>query len=104
MGSVFISVNKADLDRASKVLEEERSKIGYTKLVSAKNVTKISLVGIGMKNHAGVAATMFETLAEKGINIHVIETSEINTSVLIAEEYTELALRALHTAYGLDTK
>jgi aspartate kinase len=57
-----------------------------------------------MKSHCGVAATMFKTLADKGINIQVIETSEINTSVLIDEEYTELALRALHTAYELDTK
>jgi aspartate kinase len=67
-------------------------------------VAKISLVGAGMRSHPGVAATMFETLAEKKINIQVIETSEINVSVLIAEEYTELALRALHTAYGLDAK
>jgi aspartate kinase len=55
-----------------------------------------------MRSHSGVAATMFQTLAEKGINIQVIETSEINTSVLISDEYTELALRALHSAYGLD--
>lgn len=98
------TVNKNDLERAKKVLESEREKIGYTKLLASGDVTKISLVGVGMRSHAGIAATMFETLAEKGINIQVIETSEINTSVLISEEYTELALRALHTAYGLDEK
>lgn len=98
------TVGKADFDRALKVLNEENGKIGYKNLSSCKEVVKISLVGIGMRNHVGVAATMFETLALKGINILVIETSEINTSVLILDEYTELALRALHTAYGLDSK
>lgn len=68
------------------------------------DVVKVSVVGIGMKSHAGVAQTMFRTLAEKGININVIATSEIKISVLIASEYTELAVRALHTAYGLDQK
>jgi len=96
------TVGKADCERALKVLEDEKNNIGFTRLVSEKNVTKISLVGIGMRSHAGVAALMFETLAEKGINIQVIETSEINTSVLISDEYTELALRALHAAYNLD--
>ncbi len=99
---ISFTVGKSDFDRALKVLEDEQPSIGYTKLTSAKNVAKISLVGLGMRSHVGVAATMFETLAEKGINILVIETSEINTSVLISDEYTELALRALHTAYGLD--
>ena len=63
---------------------------------------KVSVIGVGMRTHAGVAKKMFETLAEKGINIQVISTSEIKVSVLIAEEYTELALRSLHTSYGLD--
>jgi aspartate kinase len=98
------TVAKADFDRALKVLEEEKASIDYKKLLPRKDVAKISLVGMGMRSHAGVAALMFETLAAKGINILVIETSEINTSVLIAEEYVELALRALHTAYGLDSK
>ena len=66
------------------------------------NLVKVSVVGVGMRSHAGVAQTMFTALAEKGINIKVITTSEIKVSVLIDEEYTELALRALHTAYGLD--
>ncbi len=99
---ITFTVGKTDLERALKVLEDEKTNIGFEKVLSAKDVTKISLVGIGMRSHAGVAALMFETLAAKGINIQVIETSEINTSVLIASEYTELALRALHSAYGLD--
>ena len=101
---ITFTVSKNDLDRARAVLEGERTNIGYTKMDAAADVTKISLVGAGMRSHPGVAATMFETLADKKINIQVIETSEINTSVLISEEYTELALRALHTAYGLDVK
>lgn len=101
---ITFTVVKGDYDRTRKVLESEQDKIGYGKLLADTNVTKISLVGVGMRSHAGVAATMFETLAEKKINIQVIETSEISTSVLISEEYTELALRALHTAYGLDGK
>jgi len=98
------TIIKADFDRAMKVLDDEKKSIGYTKISSFTGVSKISLVGMGMRNHVGVAATMFETLSSKGINILVIETSEINTSVLISEEYTELALRALHSAYGLDTR
>ena len=69
---------------------------------SRRNVVKVSVIGVGMRSHAGVAKQMFTALAERGINIQVISTSEIKVSVLIAEEYTELALRGLHTAYGLD--
>jgi aspartate kinase len=65
-------------------------------------VVKLSVIGVGMRSHAGVAQRMFKALAEKGINIQVISTSEIKVSVLVAEDYTELALRALHTVYGLD--
>jgi aspartate kinase len=101
---ITFTVGKADLERTRQVLESERKQIGFAKLVAAADVAKISLVGAGMRSHPGVAAIMFETLAEKKINIQVIETSEINVSVLIAEEYTELALRALHTVYGLDGK
>jgi aspartate kinase len=101
---ITFTVPGNDLDRARKVIDAERSKLSFAKLQTSADVTKISLIGVGMRSHAGVAATMFETLAEKGINIQVIETSEITISVLIAEEYTELALRALHTAYGLDGK
>jgi aspartate kinase len=96
------TVGKADLERAVKVLEARRAELGYGELKPDRNVVKVSVIGVGMRSHAGVAQKMFQTLAEKGINIQVISTSEIKVSVLIAEEYTELALRALHTAYGLD--
>jgi aspartate kinase len=96
------TVGKADLDRTVKVLEEKRAALGFEALKPDANVVKISVIGVGMRSHAGVAQQMFKTLAEKNINIQVISTSEIKVSVLIAEEYTELALRALHTAYGLD--
>jgi aspartate kinase len=96
------TVAKADLERALAVLEQSREQIGFQSLKPDSNVVKISVIGVGMRSHAGVAKEMFQTLADKGINIQVISTSEIKVSVLIAEEYTELALRALHTAYGLD--
>lgn len=97
------TVGRADLDRAVAVLEKGRDAIGYAALKPDSNVVKVSVIGVGMRSHVGVAQQMFQTLAEKGINIQVISTSEIKVSVLIAAEYTELALRALHTAYGLDT-
>jgi aspartate kinase len=96
------TVARADLDRAVAVLEKSRAVLGFTALKPDANVVKISVIGVGMRSHAGVAKQMFQTLADKGINIQVISTSEIKVSVLIAAEYTELALRALHTAYGLD--
>jgi len=96
------TVTKADLDRAVKALEDRRREIGFEKLIPDPSVVKVSVIGVGMRSHAGVALTMFKTLAEKGINIQVISTSEIKISVLIDEQYLELALRALHTAYGLD--
>jgi len=92
----------ADLERAVATLEGKRAELGFDDIRADKNVTKLSVIGVGMRSHAGVAQKMFTTLAEKGINIQVISTSEIKVSVLIAEEYTELAVRALHTAYGLD--
>lgn len=93
---------KADLERAVATLEAIQTELKYKELRSDLNVAKISVIGVGMRSHAGVAQRMFTTLAEKAINIQVISTSEIKVSVLIAEEYTELAVRALHTAYGLD--
>ncbi len=96
------TVTKSDLGRAVKVLEKMRTSLSYGDLISDPNVVKVSVIGVGMRSHAGVAQSMFKTLAEKGINIQVISTSEIKVSVLIAEEYTELAVRSLHTAYGLD--
>ncbi len=96
------TVAKGDLDRAVRVVEEMRDTLGYADLVYDPNVVKVAVIGVGMRSHAGVAQRMFRALAEKGINIQVISTSEIKVSVLIAEEYTELALRALHAAYGFE--
>jgi aspartate kinase len=95
-------VGKAEFDRALKVIEEKCGHLDYTELAGDRNVVKVSEIGVGLRSHAGVAQQMFTALAEKGINIQVITTSEIKISVLIDEAYTELALRALHTAYGLD--
>ena len=96
------TVGRADLPRARAILAEHAERIGSTTVLADPDVAKISVVGVGMRSHAGVANTMFATLAERSINIQVISTSEIKVSVLIAAEYTELAVRALHTAYGLD--
>jgi aspartate kinase len=96
------TVGRADLPRARAALGEIKEQIHYSDLLEDPNVAKISVVGVGMRSHSGVANTMFSALADKAINIQVISTSEIKVSVLIAAEYTELAVRALHTAYGLD--
>jgi len=96
------TVGKSDLPRARGALDATRPQVGYADLLTDPDVAKISVVGVGMRSHAGVASTMFRALADKAINIQVISTSEIKVSVLIAAEYTELAVRALHTAYGLD--
>ncbi len=93
------TVPRGDLPRA---LEAIKADFKDQEIQTATNVSKISVVGVGMRSHAGVANTMFETLASKGINIQVISTSEIKVSVLISEEYTELAVRSLHAAYGLE--
>jgi aspartate kinase len=85
-------------------LEKSRENIAFEEVLTDTNVVKVSAVGIGMRSNAGIAAKMFETLAERGINIHAISTSEIKVSVLIPEEYTELAVRVLHTAFGLDAQ
>jgi aspartate kinase len=96
------TIGRDDLPRVVACLERERERIGFTTLLTDTDVAKISVVGVGMRSHTGIANTMFRTLAERAINIQVISTSEIKVSVLIAEDYTELAVRALHTAYGLD--
>jgi aspartate kinase len=96
------TVSQGDLAATLDVLERKRDEMGIDAVISDPAVAKISVIGLGMRSHAGVAQTMFTALAEKGINIQVISTSEIKISVLVAEDYTELALRALHTAYGLD--
>ncbi len=96
------TVGKAELERAVSVLRGRQQELGFADLRADPNVVKVSVIGVGMRSHTGVAQQMFTALAERGINIQVISTSEIKVSVLIAEEYTELALRGLHTAYGLD--
>ena len=99
---VTFTVPAADLARAQALLEEAKDTIGYYRMIAEGNVAKISVVGVGMRSHAGVAATMFKALADRGINIQAISTSEIKVSVLIHADETELAVRVLHTAYGLD--
>jgi aspartate kinase len=96
------TVPRGDLPKTIEVMETNRKGIGYERMHSDKGVAKISVIGVGMRSHAGIASTMFTTLAEKGVNILVISTSEIKISVLIDEEYTELAVRALHAAFALD--
>jgi aspartate kinase len=96
------TVTRGDLDRAIEMLEGRKEELGFSSLIADGDVVKVSVVGVGMRSHAGVAQRMFSSLAERGINIQVISTSEIKISVLIAEEFTELALRTLHSAYGLD--
>nr|WP_202387599.1 aspartate kinase [Qipengyuania pelagi] len=99
---VTFTVPMADLARAQALLEDKRSEIGFNRIITDSHIAKISVVGVGMKSHAGVAATMFRSLADRGINIQAITTSEIKVSVMIDEDETELAVRVLHTAYGLD--
>lgn len=96
------TIPKADLERTMKLLEAEHGHLQYKELTADANVAKVSAIGVGMRSHVGIAQDMFKALAEKGINILVISTSEIKISVLIAEEYTELAVRALHAAFELE--
>jgi aspartate kinase len=96
------TVGRGDLARTTGALEAVRDQLGYREIATDGEVVKVSVIGVGMRSHAGTAHIMFSTLAERGINIQAISTSEIKISVLIDEAYTELALRALHTAYGLD--
>ncbi len=100
--NISFTIPEADLDRAAAIIADAKAAIGYSTLQSEKNVVKVSVIGVGMKSHAGVASVMFRTLGDKGINIQNISTSEIKISVLIESEYAELAVRALHQAYGLD--
>jgi aspartate kinase len=101
---VTFTVPGAELVRALDVLTKGKDAIGYSDMVHDTKVAKISVVGVGMRSHAGVASTMFTALAQRGINIQAITTSEIKVSVLIDEDETELAVRVLHTAYGLDAE
>ena len=99
---VTFTVPSSDFVRSLDLLAKTKADIGYDELVHDTRVAKISVVGVGMRSHAGVASTMFKALAARGINIQAITTSEIKVSVLIHEDETELAVRVLHTAYGLD--
>ena len=99
---ISFSLGRGDLGKALEIIETRRESLGFDGVDPQDDVTKISVVGMAMRSQPGVARTMFETLAERGINIEVISTSEIKISVLIAAEYTELAVRSLHTAFGLD--
>src|SRR5680860_114485 len=96
------TVQSADLDRALEVLKKSKDAIGYLDLRGSTDIAKVSAIGVGMRSHAGVAAEMFSALAEKGINIEAISTSEIKISVLIDAAYAELAVRTLHSLFGLD--
>ena len=99
---ITFTVPKSDIDLAVKAVEGVREKLKFKSMHTDRNVAKVSIVGVGMRSHAGIAQTMFRTLAEKNINILVISTSEIKVSVLISEDYTELAVRALHAAFELE--
>ena len=99
---ITFTVPKTDCDHALAVVEKTKGTLKYKSIHAAKDVAKVSIVGVGMRSHTGIAQTMFATLAEKNINISVISTSEIKVSVLIDEEYTELAVRALHAAFELE--
>lgn len=101
---ITFTIPKTDLDNALNRLNSTKDTLGYKSLLTNNDVAKVSVIGVGMRSHTGLAQKMFQTLAEKGINIHVISTSEIKISVLIDESYLELALRALHTAYELDAE
>ena len=101
---ITFSLGRADLGKTLEIIEASRKDLGFDAVDAQDDVTKISVVGMAMRSQPGVARTMFETLAERGINIEVISTSEIKISVLISAEYTELAVRSLHTAFGLDAE
>lgn len=96
------TVNRADVDKARAVVERVATELGAREVVTDDKIAKISIVGVGMRSHAGVASTMFKSLAADAINIQMITTSEIKISVIIDERYLELAVRGLHTAFGLD--
>ncbi|NDB66397.1 MAG: aspartate kinase [Methylocystaceae bacterium] len=102
MTDMTFTVGAADYERAYQILEKIKNDIGFSAIAGAKDVAKVSAIGIGMRSHAGVAARGFRALSEKGVNIRAITTSEIKFSVLIDEAYTELAVRTLHSLYGLD--
>ncbi len=99
---ITFTVPKGDIDRAVAAVEQAKTKLQFKSMHADKNVAKVSIVGVGMRSHSGIAQTMFTALADKNINILVISTSEIKISVLISEEYTELAVRSLHSAFEME--
>jgi aspartate kinase len=99
---ITFTVPVSDYERAQQVLAKVKDQVGFTAVEGAADVVKVSVIGVGMRSHAGVAATAFKALAERGINIRAISTSEIKISILIDAAYTELAVRTLHSVYGLD--
>jgi len=100
--NLSFTLPRSDLDKALKILKKEKTNIGYKRINSSNNISKISVVGVGMRSHAGVAQTLFDTLGKNKINIQVITTSEIKISILINEEFTDLAVQKLHHAYKLN--
>jgi aspartate kinase len=99
---ITFTVPTADYERARVAIESAKGAIGFKAMEGANDVVKVSIIGVGMRTHAGVAASAFKALAAKGINIRAISTSEIKISILIDAAYTELAVRTLHSLYGLD--
>ena len=99
--NLSFTLPRSDLEKALKILKKEKPKIGYKRINSSNNISKISVIGVGMRSHAGVAQTLFETLGKSKINIQVITTSEIKISILIDEQFTDLAVQKLHKAYKL---
>jgi aspartate kinase len=97
------TVHRNDLQRAAKVLEGVSEALGARGIVTDARICKVSVVGVGMRSHAGVASRMFKALSDVNINIQMVTTSEIKITVVLEEKYLELAVRALHTAFGLDT-
>ena len=97
------TVARSDMEAAAAVLTPVAAELGAGEVLTDDHIAKVSVVGVGMRSHSGVAATMFKALADVGVNIQMISTSEIKISVIIEEKYLELAVRSLHSAFGLDT-
>ena len=102
--NLSFTLPRGDLDKALKILKKEKTTIGYKRIQSSNTISKVSVVGVGMRSHAGVAQTLFDTLGKNKINIQVITTSEIKISILIDEQFTDLAVQKLHEAYKLHKK
>ena len=96
------TVTTDDFEKAKEISKKVAKEIGATDILTADNIAKVSVIGLGMKSHSGVASTMFQALADENINIRLISTSEIRISCVIKAKYSELAVRVLHTAFGLD--